>query len=143
MLCCALLPVMSDCFDYDKYIAYITTSPEWARKRAEVIRIQGGRCAGWHGVCRSNGQEYVLTIHHLTYERLYNEDLEDLVGLCPLCHALADSERKYKTRVEKRIKAVNTYASKRWGEDWDDYRDWEEASEAFDEWLEEKGDHFK
>jgi hypothetical protein len=40
-----------------------------------------------HGICEQCGQEPMRHTHHLTYERLFHERLDDLLGLCELCHA--------------------------------------------------------
>jgi hypothetical protein len=36
----------------------------------------------------------VEEIHHLTYERIYHEELEDLQGVCGYCHAFMHKERE-------------------------------------------------
>ncbi len=62
----------------EKYKAYLK-SPEWAEKRQAVKERSGDRCER----CR------ILTMddtHHLTYERKYNEPLEDLQAVCTFCH---------------------------------------------------------
>ena len=62
---------------YQDYRAYLD-SPEWYDLRQSVIRRDGH--------CQSCGGA-IEDVHHLTYERLFNEHLEDLVGLCRPCHA--------------------------------------------------------
>lgn len=49
------------------------------QKRREVKQRAMGMCER----CHENRMDHV---HHLTYERLYNELLEDLQGLCADCH---------------------------------------------------------
>lgn len=61
-----------------KYYDYIN-SEEWKIKRAQVIERDGGRCRA----CLSN--KY-LNIHHLTYDRVFNESLNDLITVCHECH---------------------------------------------------------
>lgn len=55
-------------------------SPEWKAKRKEKLQEVGQRCQG----CSSDER---LEVHHLTYERLGHERLEDLMVLCHTCHA--------------------------------------------------------
>lgn len=61
-----------------KYQDYLS-SPEWKLKREKVI----SRCLNVCERCHSNTVEQV---HHLTYENIFNEPLEDLMGLCRECH---------------------------------------------------------
>jgi hypothetical protein len=62
----------------EKYNAYLC-SREWSEKKRAVHRRANGLCER----CR----KYPIdNVHHLTYERKYNERLEDLVGLCRRCH---------------------------------------------------------
>ena len=60
---------------YDKHLL----SPLWRRKKDKVHRRDGNRCQ----VC---GDAKLLEVHHLTYERVFVEKLQDLVLLCPSCH---------------------------------------------------------
>lgn len=60
------------------YRGYLKTAA-WRQKRAEVIRRAAGvceRCRRWP----------VANVHHLTYERLGDEPLSDLLGVCRRCH---------------------------------------------------------
>lgn len=63
-----------------EYLDYLE-SPKWQRKRQEVFKVQGRRCK----VCESSKR---INVHHLTYERLYDELPEDLMVLCHPCHDL-------------------------------------------------------
>jgi hypothetical protein len=67
------------------YAEYIR-SPEWRQKRLEIIRRA-------RGICEQCGLWPVVNVHHLTYERLGNEPLEDLLGLCSGCHERAHGGR--------------------------------------------------
>lgn len=60
------------------YNAYLD-SPEWAALRQRVIARDGGRCRA----CGAPGDH----VHHLTYQRVTEENLDDLVLLCAPCHA--------------------------------------------------------
>jgi hypothetical protein len=61
--------------DYHKYLA----SREWALLKEKVKERSKGRCE------RCANMDYSHT-HHLTYERLGREKLEDLQGVCAPCH---------------------------------------------------------
>lgn len=67
---------------YNKYLS----SPEWKAKRAEVLRRARGVCEG----CLN---QEAVQVHHLTYKRVGNEMLFDLVAVCNDCHnAIHESE---------------------------------------------------
>jgi hypothetical protein len=61
------------------YQFYLVSSP-WKDIREQVIR----RC---DGMCEECGSFTFLNIHHLTYDRVFMEDLKDLKALCDECHA--------------------------------------------------------
>ena len=61
---------------YDLYLQ----SKEWKQKRSEVL-FRDGHC------CQLCGDEENLRVHHLTYNRIGDEALFDLVTLCSYCHA--------------------------------------------------------
>lgn len=63
---------------YPTYRAYLR-SPHWRRFRLEYKRERG-----WECVC---GERARLELHHLTYERLGAERLEDVRALCQTCHS--------------------------------------------------------
>jgi len=60
------------------YAAYLA-SPEWAAKRQLVFQRD-------FYLCRSCPLGLAEIVHHLTYERVYHELLEDLISLCYECH---------------------------------------------------------
>lgn len=62
-------------FDYHRYLA----SREWALLR-EQVRTRSGN------VCEHCGLVRQQAVHHLTYERLGHEDLDDLMAVCNRCH---------------------------------------------------------
>jgi hypothetical protein len=59
-------------------------SGSWARRKRRVWRRAKGLCE-WDGVCRRPGRD----VHHLTYVRLYNERMRDLMLLCGWHHGVA------------------------------------------------------
>lgn len=62
----------------ERYHRYLC-SPEWGRMRRAVFDRARGRCER----CRNASANHV---HHLTYIRLYAEDLDDLQAVCKPCH---------------------------------------------------------
>ena len=62
--------------DYDEYL----NEPHWHEVREKRLLIDNRRCA----MC---GTAKNLEVHHITYERLWNEDvINDLITLCTSCH---------------------------------------------------------
>lgn len=55
-------------------------SDAWKAKRKAVLIRDGLRCV----LC---GHEKNLHVHHVTYDRIYDEDLEDLITVCHVCHS--------------------------------------------------------
>lgn len=62
-------------FDYHTYLA----SREWSLLREEVRKRSGNTCEH----CFMAPQQ---AVHHLTYERIGHEELEDLLAVCNPCH---------------------------------------------------------
>jgi len=60
------------------YEEYLQTS-EWKEKRAQALERDNNCCR----VCNSDER---LHVHHRTYARRGNENLEDLTTLCEECH---------------------------------------------------------
>lgn len=61
-----------------KYNEYLL-SEKWKTKRNEVLKRDNSLCR----VCKEKKAE---DVHHLTYENLFNEKLEDLISVCRKCH---------------------------------------------------------
>ena len=61
-----------------EYEAYLN-SDAWKAKRAQRLAISGHRCAA----CRAGR---AVQVHHLTYARIFNEDMADLLPLCDPHH---------------------------------------------------------
>ena len=58
-------------------------SEAWEAKRQQRLAIDGQRCQ----TCLHDGTLWRLEVHHKTYERLGDEDVErDLITLCCECH---------------------------------------------------------
>lgn len=97
------------------YTAYLE-SAAWQQKREEAFAAYGRTC----NLCEAPDN---LHVHHLTYERLFNEDIADLQVLCRTCHVTthqlitARRERLYGTRST--YYAMDYAATMCLGEDWD------------------------
>lgn len=61
-----------------KYFTYLG-SEEWRKKRKLVLERDKFKC-------QKCNIKIADEVHHLTYERLYNEKLEDLISVCSACH---------------------------------------------------------
>lgn len=113
-----------------QYLAYLESST-WKIKRLEALRLASYRCQNCGGAAGPN-----LQVHHLNYERLGYEEQSDLVVLCKWCHKIKDGERRRSKNTERWNARVDGWASKKYGEDWEDYCDEEEVETEFEEWLE-------
>lgn len=65
------------------YNGYLN-SPYWAAKREAVLERDDYTCCA----CKGEASQ----VHHLTYERVGREALEDLVSICAACHAYHHEE---------------------------------------------------
>lgn len=74
----------------EQYECYMN-SDQWHALRRKVLKRDNYLCQG----CLEAAAEHV---HHLTYERLGNELLCDLVSLCRDCHQLCHPHRDLKGR---------------------------------------------
>jgi hypothetical protein len=103
--------------------------------RKDMFRLRGERC-------ERCGYAHELQLHHKTYERLGRELISDLEVLCHQCHEKADEERALQGQIRSETArynaALDTYATKKYGENWDFQHDPEQVAEEFDEWLERK-----
>ena len=97
-------------------------SEEWQEKRLVVLHRAKYQC-------EKCGANLKLDIHHLTYKNLYHEPPEDLMALCRACHEAADAIRSHTNRYNN---ALDTYMSKKYGEDFE-YSEGNE--EEFDHWI--------
>jgi len=116
-----------------EYLAYIK-SERWQQKRRWTLSLA-------NGVCQECGmRDAPLEVHHLTYERLGNERPTDLVVVCRECHKKLDAERKEKAADARWDARVDGWATKVYGEGWEDYYDYWDVEEEFESWLEERDD---
>ena len=61
--------------------AYMRT-PQWLKLKKDVIDFQNQRC----GHCNVLIDTNVSDLHHMTYDRLFNERITDMMALCRPCH---------------------------------------------------------
>lgn len=103
-------------------------SPEWEARRRHIIAQRGPFCE----YCEMG--DTTLQLHHLTYDRLYEELDEDLKLLCVDCHEVADERRKYEKALRTWVLKVRDIPFDTMSEDRQLY--WREE---FDYWYEERG----
>ncbi len=65
--------------EYSNYL----NSNAWKAKRQQRLAISGYRCAA----CTN---DRAIHVHHLTYARIFNEDMADLMPLCERHHQIAE-----------------------------------------------------
>lgn len=57
-----------------------------------------------HGVCEQCGYEPYkpcLQVHHKTYDRIFREELDDLILLCPKCHKAEKGKLRQAKEIEQ------------------------------------------
>ncbi len=111
---------------YHEYLQSLS----WHVKRQAALARAGHKCQR----CEATKS---LEVHHKHYNTLFNEAPEDLEVLCILCHVGADEQRRRKSRREA---GLNTWATKKCGEDWQSSGDSDLIVEAFDDWVERRND---
>ncbi len=79
-----------------------------------------------------------LELHHKHYDTLGDESDEDVEILCEFCHKKADRQRASHMRKRLYNKRMNAWASKRYGEMWELWKDEDEVEQQFDEWIERR-----
>jgi len=60
------------------YEEYLQT-PHWQELRKKIFERS-------HGICEKCKQVKMVDVHHLSYERIGKENLEDLLAVCEDCH---------------------------------------------------------
>lgn len=85
--------------DREKYRAYLL-SPEWGEFRKKVFAHYGRKCSK----CPRTKQ---LDIHHLTYENIFNEKLEDVTVLCRKHHAKVHGIKLVEVKKTKALKRTH------------------------------------
>lgn len=89
------------------------SSPTWAKKRSERLKLDGFKCA----LC---GFTRALEVHHINYERFGDEDVSrDLITLCKKCHNEIEAQKKAANPLIKPSEHHSVYlAGKIWKNDW-------------------------
>lgn len=103
------------------YLDYLQSAAWQARRQRAIQRA--------HCCCERCGNTRTLQVHHKTYERLGYEWPGDLEVLCADCHPYADNERR-----------IESWAKKRFGDDWGDQYLFDEIEEMFQDWLDQQID---
>jgi 5-methylcytosine-specific restriction endonuclease McrA len=71
---------------WSRYEEYLQ-SPEWAARRTKVLARDGG-------LCQACLERRATQAHHLTYERVFDEPLFDLIAICEACHLRLHSRER-------------------------------------------------
>jgi len=71
-------------------------SKKWASIKRAVYFFYEEECY----ICRNNDR---LHVHHKTYDRLFHEDLDDLVLVCNSCHSKIHDKRYTKEESYKML----------------------------------------
>ncbi len=121
---------------HTEFYAEYMDSTEWQEMR-ETALIQAGR------KCERCGAIESLQVHHLTYEHLGDELPEELLVVCPPCHEKEDRLREERTQETLYAHRLNGWATKVYGQYWEEDRSWEEVTEAFDRWVEDRTERNK
>src|SRR4051812_20179796 len=66
----------------DTYSAYLQ-SAAWMEKRTRKVALSGHKC-------EACGDTQRLQVHHLTYARIFREEMGDLMTLCKIHHDAAE-----------------------------------------------------
>ena len=70
----------------NNYKAYLN-SWQWQEKREEYLQEYGSDACEMCGTVCEN-----LQVHHKHYRNIYDEDMNDLIALCPECHSQMHDE---------------------------------------------------
>lgn len=102
-------------------------SREWAKLREAVRTRSGNKCER----CKKNKMD---AVHHLTYENVGHEPLEDLQAICDPCHAFlsgkldsdpceSDADRLFK-KIHEAFQDYRACKAKAIGGTIEDFGDW-------------------
>lgn len=82
-----------------QYYRYYLTTASWQRKRQAALKAAGDRC-------QKCGTTQRLQVHHLSYDRVGQERLDDLQVLCRGCHELTHGRLPTPTRGVEHIRLI-------------------------------------
>jgi hypothetical protein len=91
----------------EKYEAYLC-SREWALMRRRVLDRS-------RGICEKCKDAPFENVHHLTYIRKYEEELDDLMGVCRDCHEDIHQPKERTSKSEIDLVEVIARARERHG----------------------------
>lgn len=87
----------------EEYKSYLK-SDKWKEIRSTLFKMRGKKC-------ENCSRTKALHIHHLTYDRIFNERLDDLQILCKDCHKRKHVKPKL-TLAQKVLKKKRAAKSK-------------------------------
>ncbi|WP_171267945.1 HNH endonuclease [Oceanidesulfovibrio marinus] len=128
--------------EYERYIS----SLKWKQKREKAI--EGTFCDGkyWCQRCGWDFDKSKLEVHHLNYDSFGKEDTCDLAVVCIRCHEKLDKSRAEKARTKSDNALyeaqLDGWATKVYGENWQDYNDIDSIAQEFEEFLESKNEYW-
>lgn len=85
-----------------KYTEYIS-SEEWIQLKVDLLQQRGCKCERCEKVFKRASK---LQLHHLTYDRLFNEKPSDLQLVCRNCHMVLHGLAKDFVKKGQRIKNI-------------------------------------
>lgn len=122
-----------------EYRTYLASS-QWKEKRKAVIT----RCRGWCEQCLKAGlHNKMADVHHLTYERLGDERLTDLMAVCESCHRALDPirEKEMQRRNKEKLNEARKdgYKRAKFGEEHHHYEDLDPSiDDEAQDWVDRK-----
>lgn len=88
----------------EKYKQYLL-SDEWMNLKLDLFQKRGKKCE------RCNAK-YNLSVHHLNYDNIFNEEPNDLIILCDKCHKKEHNIVPIKIKGKIKYKKQLTLAQK-------------------------------
>ena len=83
---------------WQRYALYMRT-PHWNLKRMQCFTRAGRQCENCYSRAR-------LTVHHVNYDSLFAENLDDLACLCWPCHKKAEGGPKTRFELLKALRLI-------------------------------------
>jgi len=90
--------------NYREYIV----SEEWYNLKIDLLVLRGCKCEK----CGIEKAPNKLHLHHLSYDRLFNELGSDLQLLCAKCHMKIHNINQPKKKKNKKVKKTNKSKTK-------------------------------
>ena len=87
----------SNNYDYQHFqnqkLQYFKT-PQWNTIRKQVLKRDNYKCV----LCSNRIPYAILDVHHITYDKLFNEPLDHLITLCQKCHTKIHEDLGYPSK---------------------------------------------